>query len=100
MKISLAIHFPLCLSRHFQLFFSTLDEFLDIFNIFFDPCYARVGKYGENVSKFVACQKIRRKYLNKHSGKWIAWLKFITARLYKYKTYINSYSCAQAKSAF
>ena len=62
MKISLAIHFPLCLSRYFRLFFLTLDEFLDIFDIFFYP------------------KKIRQKYLDKHSGKWIARLKFITAQ--------------------
>ena len=56
MKISLAIHFPLCLSRYFLLFFSTLDEFLDIFDVFFDPKSkmsqnsSRVEKYVENIS--------------------------------------------------
>ena len=59
---------------------------------FFDTSVASVEKYVENVSKFILCRKIRRKYLNKHSGKWIARLKYNTALLYKYQTYINSYS--------
>ena len=43
MKISLAIHFPLCLPRHFRLFFSTLNKFLNIFDVFFDPRYAQIS---------------------------------------------------------
>ena len=34
MKISLAINFPLCYLKHFQLFFLTHNEFLNIFNVF------------------------------------------------------------------
>ena len=51
MKISLAIHFSLCLSRYFRLFFSTLDEFLDIFYVFFDPhVMSRNSSRVENIS--------------------------------------------------
>ena len=57
MKINWAIHFPLSLSRYFQLFFSTHDEFLNIFNLFFYIRYARVEKYIKNVSKFILCKK-------------------------------------------
>ena len=70
MKISLAIHFPLCLSRHFRLFFSTLDEFLDLFDVFFDPHYARVET--KNTSKMSRNSSRVEKYvekLDKHSRK-------------------------------
>ena len=60
-------------------YFSTLDEYRDIFD------KAKMSR------KFVLCRKIHRKYLNKHSTKWNAQLKYIIACLYKYQMYINSY---------
>ena len=55
MKISLAIHFPLCLSRYFRLFFSTLNKFLDIFDGSNNTSKmsrntSRVEKHVENIS--------------------------------------------------
>ena len=73
MKISQAINLPLCLSRYFRLFFSTLNEFLDI------------------VSKFVSCRKIRRKYLDKTLGKVNCPAKIHYCTVIQYQTYINSY---------
>ena len=35
------------------MYFSTQDEFLDIFNVFFIPSIARVEKYIENIVKFL-----------------------------------------------
>ena len=78
------------LSRPFQLFFLTHNEFLNIFYVFLYPCYAQVKKYVK-CHKICLVSKNILKLSRQHSGKWIAWLKFITAWLYKYQTYINSY---------
>ena len=45
----------------------------------------------KNTSKMSRNSSRVEKYLDKHSVKWIARLKCITARLYKYHKYINSY---------
>ena len=57
MHFSRAIHFTECLSRYFSLYFSTWDEFRDIFDVFFDTSEASVEKYVENVEKFVECRE-------------------------------------------
>ena len=71
MKISLAIHFPLCLSRH--------------------ECSECRKIHRKCLEIHLVSRKIRRKYLDKHLGKWIARLKCTTVLLYNYQTYINSY---------
>ena len=83
MKISLAIHFPLCLSRYF------LRIFLDMMN--FSAFSTLATLVSKNTFKMSQNSSRVKKYLDKHSVKWIARLKCITARLYKYHKYINSY---------
>ena len=71
MYYSRAIHFPQVFVEKFLTFFSTRDEFRDIFYVFFGPSVARVKKYVKNVSKFMECgKKVKNIKTNTRESEW------------------------------